>query len=958
MENNNVGALVVAINSAIKENKDLKGGFNEALTKYVTDHESEINNLDVFQSVKRKAIIKWLTELSEEKEKWKELLGDDCENINLNDLQNDNPQELDGVLLDFDIAAEIIRKFKMPDGEYLGKLDAEKAVNTFDGLLTNTTKTEEEQKKLDIYGFHYFINNIGFHVLSCAQFDIILKHVDTEKKKNVGDKILRGGDFWNFYGRLKYKEEPPQNLIDFLVNNMNFNKADSEDLALTITTLMYNNAGKDGFDLDALKAILNEDGPYKNFVETLSNTQDIQTKLELENLISSDDNDVQKFGQELLDNNLEIKINDKKFEVVDYKSETNINGLIDELAKEDGFDQWMKDVFNYENKNQIVIDSIDSLVSAKADAIKSFIRNIENQDLRKKYLPLLHKDNHELLSKMKLNNDTVELIMNDELCLSLRKSTEFNLDKLREFLSQWKNNVTDNDSPLQLKVDLSQFTGWFKDGLNSEQFASLIKLDIWDLKTKSKVNDYYLFSILHRIKDANVCDEFLTQMKENKEFQFKDLGCLYGEVFGQCLFKTIYELIRTSKNYDKNDPGAAIDDVLKNGDDYQWFRNGLKQFFAEYPQNAEEDNKTTLNIYNVLAKVEELKTILDHSKRRLKFDSNSECLLSVEEKKEIRNIDELAENINKILTEDKDIKKDLNDYVCKYFENSDMENFTDIKRRLIKLWLCQRQEKKLLPLEIKFELKEKKDDDLKPLDKVNLNFEAVSAIVNAFLYELREKLSDSNNVKNAINTFRILCENINDEPKKFPVSDFYTFIRDGFGDQTLSLDDFKTMLKYVGNNADDDQKFNGEQFLTFCRKFKYDNDNQSIEFINFMVENTDFSQLDAEGLALTIIAVMSTFAKNGEFDRELLENIFDGNAPYEKFAKALQKFNYKKLEESSILKTLLNSKNEDIKKFVDKLLENNLDITIVEARDDKGNFSLFCALVDFEEKNITELKLD
>ena len=61
--------------------------------------------------------------------------------------------------------------------------------------------------------------------------------------------------------------------------------------------------------------------------------------------------------------------------------------------------------------------------------------------------------------------------------------------------------------------------------------------------------------------------------------------------------------------------------------------------------------------------------------------------------------------------------------------------------------------------------------------------------------------------------------NINDEPKKFPVSDFYTFIRDGFGDQTLSLDDFKTMLKYVGNNADDDQKFNGEQFLTFCRKF-------------------------------------------------------------------------------------------------------------------------------------------
>lgn len=64
-------------------------------------------------------------------------------------LENGDLKKLDEVCLDFDTAAAIAKKFKIPNNTKLKDPDVKKAVDTFNCLLENTTKTEinEKQKK-------------------------------------------------------------------------------------------------------------------------------------------------------------------------------------------------------------------------------------------------------------------------------------------------------------------------------------------------------------------------------------------------------------------------------------------------------------------------------------------------------------------------------------------------------------------------------------------------------------------------------------------------------------------------------------------------------------------------------------------------------------------------------------------------------------------------------------------
>ena len=71
-------------------------------------------------------------------------------------------------------------------------------------------------------------------VLSSKQFDDMLKSVDTSKKLNDSNKKISGARFQNVCARLKYGENPSESLINFLVNNIDFSKVNSENLVWVI----------------------------------------------------------------------------------------------------------------------------------------------------------------------------------------------------------------------------------------------------------------------------------------------------------------------------------------------------------------------------------------------------------------------------------------------------------------------------------------------------------------------------------------------------------------------------------------------------------------------------------------------------------------------------------------------------------------------------------------------------
>ena len=405
--------------------------------------------------------------------------------------------------------------------------------------------------------------------------------------------------------------------------------------------------------LQALKDILSGDAPYKEFSNALLSVKDIDQKINLENLISSKDKDIIKFTLSLVFNGIQIKLLGTKSSLLKFevKAETysfdTDDTLIKLLEQEPGLNQWIRNVFTIE-KDKVEdnlakscslikkIDSMEALMSAKATAIKSFIKESKDKNrLQKMYSQLLTEHKIKLLSKVKLNNNTVECALNSlSKWFSKDGVVELNnlqddgcIAQLKQFIENWKNEVTNTSSPLSIRASLGDFLWSFKGKFGKKDFEQLLNLNIWALR-KNQIRGYQLSNILRKVEDGGISDEFLNKIQENQSVGFSKLWQSKDICFGQCLFKTIYELIRTSKNYKANDENAikqAIKDVLKDGNDYNWFRNGLKTFFEKAKDNKGRTAKD-IDVNQILEELPYFKTLLDKCNMELKFDSDQKEL--------------------------------------------------------------------------------------------------------------------------------------------------------------------------------------------------------------------------------------------------------------------------------------------------------------------------------------------
>ena len=144
-------------------------------------------------------------------------------------------------------------------------------------------------------------------------------------------------------------------------------------------------------------------------------------------------------------------------------------------------------------------------------------------------------------------------------------------------------------------------------------------------------------------------------------------------------------------------------------------------------------------------------------------------------------------------------------------------------------------------------------------------------------------MKNENDVKKAIDTFKkILGEN------KVSALDFRNFICFNISAGALSSKDMDAILDYVDCN----KKENVFQGLTFWNTFNVLKEQPSKKFMEFMVKNTNFGDLEQKHLITNIIALMQKhpeYQKNNEKNGMLLalKDILCGEDYYQGFSSAL-----------------------------------------------------------------------
>ena len=179
------------------------------------------------------------------------------------------------------------------------------------------------------------------------------------------------------------------------------------------------------------------------------------------------------------------------------------------------------------------------------------------------------------------------------------------------------------------------------------------------------------------------------------------------------------------------------------------------------------------------------------------------------------------------------------------------------------------------------------DDYLEKLYEIDLSPETKTKIIKKFnmrkAKSFEDQLKNENDVKKAIDTFKkILGEN------KVSALDFRNFICFNISAGALSSKDMDAILDYVDCN----KKENVFQGLTFWNTFNVLKEQPSKKFMEFMVKNTNFGDLDQKHLITNIIALMQKhpeYQKNNEKNGMLLalKDILCGEDYYQGFSSAL-----------------------------------------------------------------------
>ncbi|MBQ9492024.1 MAG: hypothetical protein IJU86_04570 [Firmicutes bacterium] len=636
-----IEGFVVAVNQKIKESEDFGKNLNKAVTDALPEDEKYFNNLDEFANFLPKAIQSHLNQ-----KEIKEKLGNDWENF---EIKEKDLQELYKINLNLDTKEMILEKFNC-DIANLYELSEEEDIT----LASETFKKILGNNKVSVYNFYHFIYyNFKAESISSKNMDNIISCVTLED----AEEKFTGWEFWNVC--ITLKEQPSQEFINLMVKNTDFNNLDSDQLISSIIILMcrhseYLGSSSKGNIVKALGDILDGNEPYQEFSKKLLAVPDIGKKIKWETIISSDDSDVQGFAYILASNGIKIELNSagetSKFTVKEEEYSFDQFGdsvLIKLLGQEPELNQWIKDVFTLDEKDVVnedakncsligKIDSMAALASEKATAIKSFIeQSKDNVRLKKMYGTLLGENQTELLSSVKLDNKTVAWAVSGlygffsgyDIIQFDNDDDNGSIAQLQSFITSWKQAVKNQENDIHIGVPLGNFICLFKDQFDKDDFVKLLDLNIWEL-SENALYGYELSNILHKVKDGCISDNFLNMIKDQRSVYFSHLWHNDDTCFGECLFTIIEQLIRTSKNYDPNDPEKqkqAINDVLKDGNDYQWFRDGLKTFF----EKAKDKNGRTANdivVNQILEELPYFKTLLDNCNMELKFDSDQKEL--------------------------------------------------------------------------------------------------------------------------------------------------------------------------------------------------------------------------------------------------------------------------------------------------------------------------------------------
>ena len=750
-----IGQFINAINEQIKNDQKLKGDLNKAVESDLPKDEEYFKDLSEFVNFLPTTLKNYFT-----KEIIKEILGKDWEDF---EIEKKDLEELYKINLEDKTKLAIIKKFKIKQNKLSMTDDINKAISTFKKILGEV--------KVSISDFYDFIDDNIAHsemLLSQDLNDIL----DCVKSNGAKDKF-KGYMFWNIC--YKFKEQPSEKLINFMVQNTDFNKLSIEDLMFTIIILMRKHFAylKDNTKeniFNALNDILNGNEPYQKFSEALLSVPDIADRIKLEDIIkNSTDTSVLNFVANLISNGIEIKIKldggsgNKKF-VVDGKKVYANDELVKFLLQEPDLNKWLKGIFsgsqtafnsiyndkNDENKdkakeNLIIANKdkmddkvqkvkiLDELIQkmSKANAIKSFIEKSKDSNrLKKIYRKLPDED----LNKMALPEDIVEWCLDGLSCVIPGDGLMFNkeqMNNIKSLLEYWGGNSKEKEAFLQ-KLLLA----WKYDKKN-QNIRSAISYMFSNrmLPTgQNFISGYGFSNLLIDTPDGKVSIDFIKHIGNNGSVDFANLVHDTDKCFGQCLFRTIYHLIRTAENYDSKNPEKqkqAINDVLVKGENYQWFCEGLKTFFQKAKDGKNRTAKD-IDMEDILKEIPDLAKLLQNCKLELKFEYNEEnpenSTLKVEETKLV--MDKKIE-IKKDHIEDTEITKEAlsnlaNDenlpaYIAQYnYEN--VTTLKELKQNVLKAFIGSNEEKTK-----KYKLL--KDEDLE-------NCELPSNVIDDLLFHL------------------------------------------------------------------------------------------------------------------------------------------------------------------------------------------------------------------------------
>ena len=1019
-KNLNMNDFINAINKKIENEQNFKDDLNKAVENALPKDEKYFKDLDEFVNFLPKTLKNYFT-----KEKIKLILEKDWKDSEIEEIEEKDLEELYKINLEDKTKLAIIKKFNL-DTIKAKKLsvtdDINQAISTFTKILGKV--------KVSISDFYNFIdNNIAYsEMLLSEDLDDILDCVASNGEK---DKF-NGAKFWNMC--YKFKEQPSEKLINFMVQNTDFTIS-IEGLMFTIIILMRKHSAylKDNTKeniFNALNDILNGNQPYQKFSEALLNVPDIADRIKLEYIIqNSIDEDVLDFVADLISNGIEIKLEggsgNKKFVVDGNKVYLN-DELVKFLSQERCLNEWLQAIFSgsqksfdtiYNDKNDKnkdkakenliqgnmgakvqKVETLGELIQkmSKANAIKNFIeKSKEANRLKKIYGNLLDED----LNKITLPANTVKWCLDGLSFVIFEASLVFDeedMNNIKDLLGCWGGNSEGKE------IFLKQLLFAWKDDKkqhNKHSAISYMSSNNMLPIEKGFMKGYQLCNLLFDTPDGQVSIEFIKHIGSKGSVDFAKLVNDNDQCFGRCLFKTIYALIRTSKNYDSEDPEKqkqAIKNVLVNGENYRWFRDGLKTFF----QNAKDKNSKSakeMNMEDILQEIPEFKKMLENCGMELKFEYNQDqpenSTLKVEEEKimEIKPGENEKEENEKNDMEEKDITeealsnlasdKDLPDFIALY-DYTKVTTLKGLKQNVLGAFIKSNQER---------------TDKYKSLQNNNLEkVELPVYVIDELLFRFpshRIQIEDSEDLENLLseNQNNVFNQGLNELKKLYGDNDvssagalyFIAACRKG----SLTIEQQNQILelhskKQLGeeNKIIEDDKENIKDgskssprptFSKALAALESIEDNKPITFrlIDFICDNIDFSELkdnDAQeidnfyGIVYHLIAhndMVSKFIniknsnkmiENNELEsiRELavkrIKTVFsetsneypNQEAPYKKFWQEIKKSGKSFLTLLSNETIQTNSKNEG-NVYAEKLnnLLNTLNVRIEIEKD-------------------------